>query len=92
MPNQKHLHSQGDFPGAEDTPFGSSSDAITMHLVWAVNDIECFPADARKASKLVQGLLKEDADFAAGCLRLCIHDAFAFDAKKRVYGVNASIR
>lgn len=49
-------------------------------------------ADVRKSYELVQGMLKEDDSLASGFLRLCIHDAFAYDATKKVYGVNASIR
>ena len=92
MPSPKQLHIRGRTPRAEDTPVGSKSDADQLSLAYAVIKTERYPADAQKASGLVQELLKEDAKFSAGCLKLCIHDAFAFDAKKRLYGVNASIR
>ena len=48
-------------------------------------------ADLRQAVKLLQDVVK-DRSVLAGCLRLSIHDAFAYDSKKRVYGANASIR
>lgn len=48
-------------------------------------------ADLQRAKQLVRDLLKVDL-IHGGVIRLCIHDAFAFDAEKQVFGANASIR
>lgn len=67
----------------------ATSQCIPIFLIRQINRSQC--AELGRAKALLQDLVK-DKEILAGCIRLCIHDAFAYDAKKRVFGANASIR